>query len=699
MSLPHRAIFSISLTLALLGATDTNITFDAMSVTATKTERSTKEVPQSVYVLDEALLDKRNSQNMQEAIFDVPGVIAQQSSGGYSARLIIRGAGLKAAYGIREIMVLKDGVPLTDPDSFTRLDFVDVDDIASIEVYKGPGSIYAVNSSGGVLYVKSKSVFEQDKQFKIALGTYWAKDAHAKYGFKLGDNDYFSFAASYRDTNNSYRDWNAFSTSQATLKHGHIFDDESTLETEFSYTNANTQLSQDLNQANYDYYLATGHANNTSGAWQKSGRYSNVYFVNTRYEKKSGSWSFKPQLFLNYWNHLHPVTGIINDSPTSYVLGTDLAMVKEGLLLPDDELVFGLTARQDRTIESQKYKYADFTTVTAYGKTKITAVTSDTKGALASTENSNSLLFGGYIQESLRPLKGLIVDIGARYDLLSFGVDGNEIYRYDYAAGNYVDGNGSYTLSAAYHLWSPKVGVTYALGDALSLYGIVASADQAPTSSEVSANKAYGNQETLKASTSLNIEMGAKWRSASLFADAALYNNEVLNEIVQVNVDSTKYYTNAGHTRRQGAELTLQYYPLSWLNVGTTAALYNYYYVNYVNAGVDYSGKRLHYIPRYIYTLYTGVETELFYAKIESQTYGPYYMDDANTETYAGYRFITNISAGVTWGSHAITANIRNLFNQYYATSAEKTVAVYSTTYTYTAAQPLTAMVSYKYSF
>jgi iron complex outermembrane receptor protein len=101
----------------------------------------------------------------------VPGVQAESSSNSPNPKLIIRGAGLKARYGVREIMVLKDGVPMTDPDSFTRFDYIDMQDIESIEVQKGPGSINAVNATGGVIQLITKSVFDEDKNsIKLGIG-------------------------------------------------------------------------------------------------------------------------------------------------------------------------------------------------------------------------------------------------------------------------------------------------------------------------------------------------------------------------------------------------------------------------------------------------------------------------------------------------------------------------------------------------
>lgn len=92
-----------------------SIEVDTLSVTATKIEKPTKEVSESIAVVNEKVIEDKNILNVQQAIENIPGVIAESSSNSPSPRLIIRGAGLKARYGVREIMVMKDGVPYTDP--------------------------------------------------------------------------------------------------------------------------------------------------------------------------------------------------------------------------------------------------------------------------------------------------------------------------------------------------------------------------------------------------------------------------------------------------------------------------------------------------------------------------------------------------------------------------------------------------------
>lgn len=128
---------------------------DPVSITATRTERATKNVPAAIAVIGEKRLDTTRQFNLSEPLNEVPGVLMKSGNGGYDARLIILGAGLKANYGIREIMLLRDGVPITDPDSFTRLDFLDTQDIERVEISKGPGNLYAAGSSGGTVQIIS----------------------------------------------------------------------------------------------------------------------------------------------------------------------------------------------------------------------------------------------------------------------------------------------------------------------------------------------------------------------------------------------------------------------------------------------------------------------------------------------------------------------------------------------------------------
>ena len=355
------SIFAIMAINASLVAADV-VNLDKMSVTATKIATPTKEISESISVVDEKTIEDKNMLNVQDALQNVSGVIAASSTNSPSPKLIIRGAGLKASYGVREIMVMKDGVPMTDPDSFTRFDFIDMQDVSSIEVQKGPGSINAVNSTGGVIQLITKSVFTEDKNsVKVGIGDDGQKNLNTKLRGKISDNDFVSFTFSKREIDNSLRDNNQFDTTQATLKYGHIFKDNSTIENEISYTESNLNLPASMNQREFNTFKQTGEQHNTtSSPWQNTARDSKITSLNSKYEKEAGNITYKPRVYFTHWEHFHPVTGIINDATDNNVFGTDLEFDwAHKLFSKDASLVGGVTLKEDKSDDAKKYLYKD----------------------------------------------------------------------------------------------------------------------------------------------------------------------------------------------------------------------------------------------------------------------------------------------------------------------------------------------------
>ena len=694
----HLKKIPLGVSLAILSmSSDAASTLDAVTVTATKEERKALEVSQSVDVADRETIENKNARNINEIIKTMPGVIAVSKNGGYDSRLIIRGAGLKAPYGVREIMVLRDGVPMTDPDSFTRFDFVDIDDIDSVEVFKGPGSIEAANASGGVVSVRSQSVFDDTHDYlKLGAGSETSRNAALHKTWQTGDNDNLSIQLSRRQTENNWREWNKFDTTQFSVKQGHFFADDSTLESELSYQASNLKLPGSLNATGYEHYLKTGTTLNdpdsTDSAFTKSARNSKTLFFNTRYKTTlSNGIQFNPQFYINKWEHFHPVTGMINDAKDNYVIGTDLMFNRKHQLLGRQATqVFGVTLRGDIRNQGKKYTYRD--TVTSAGK--IVNVTSDAKGDLANVEDSSNLLSGVYFQQTFSPAEKWTMDMGLRYDHLNMDISGNEILKYNYYLKRYLSGGGAYQTKASYDLFAPKVSANYRLSDVARLYGTVSAAQQAPTESEISANRSYGQATDLKASTALQYEVGYKLNARDWQTALALYQIDLTDEIVGVKDGSTTYYVNAGKTRKRGAELSLAYQMTPSVSLGGTAALQDYQYVDYQDTGYDYSGNQVRFIPEQQYSLFANYEHEGVQARVEGLAFGSYYIDDANTEKYQGYNMVTNAMVGYRHKAHKIQLNVNNLFDMRYAEEVSKDS--YGN-YRYTPGAPRNLQLNYRY--
>lgn len=665
---------------------------DEVSVTATREARPTRDVPQAIAVVGKDNLADKKMFNVKEAVQDIPGVLIDSKNGGYDARLIIRGAGLKAAYGIREIMLVRDGVPLSDPDSFTRLDFVDTQDIERIEVAKGPGNLFAAGSVGGTIQIVSRSVFDESaNNLRLGVGTENARNGHLRYG-KVFDNQALALTATYRQQDNDWRTWNAFDTTQVSMKHGLILE-KGTLESEVSYSEANMQLPGGMNREMFEAFVRTGTQTDTSEPWKSSGRYSKVWFLNTKYEAEYGDFVVKPRFYYNRWYHYHPVTGLINETQDwVYNLGTDIeAHWKHG----NGTLIGGFTVRQERTPDSRKYEYRDI--VTGFGG-RITATLSDAKGALAQIDDATSLLKGVYVQESWRPTDRWIVDVGARYDVVDFTDDNQEFRKYDYAMGKYVAGNGVTHVEKTFHLPAPKIAATYRISQPLSLFGMVARASQIPSQSEFSANP------DLDAPISTNYEAGLKGRANNWEFDASIYLNPVENEIVQSRVDGETVYVNAGKTDKKGLELAGRLKLADGWEIGGHYGYADYAYdefIEYVRTGAVYTphdraGKSLPFIPRHQYGTFVGWQSGTGWSvRVSSNSWGEYWLDNSNVKKYDGWQWVTNLSVGYQKNGHSLTLNAENLFDDRYAAEVKNDLSTDKVTYT--AASPRTLMLTYRY--
>lgn len=679
-------------------------TLDTVSVTATRSERATKEVPEAITVVDEQRLQQAPMFNIKDVLSEIPGVLINNSTGSYSARVVIRGAGLKANYGIREIMMLRDGVPITDPDSFTRLDFIDTQDIEQIEVTRGPGNLYASGSAGGTIQIISKSVFDMAKNnVKVGAGTEGMSNVHFRYAAEPATDQALAFTGSRRVVANDWRDHSEFDTTQFSLKHGLLFGDNHVWENEISYTEANSDFPGSLDDADFANYLATGTQTDNNNAFDHTGRYSKILFLNSRMELDMGSYTLKPKLYYNNYSHFHPVTGQISSVPGSQIFGADLELGKPhqiGAIAA--EFNGGVTVRADVNDDSRRYAYADVITADGSGNpfaSRILATRSNRPGALLEIADERNVLYGFFVEESLHLNDRLTLDVGTRIDQANMYRDIDERFSYSYATGQYLPGAGVYTIDRDFLLFSPKAGLTYKLTPTVNAFLSVAQADQVPFGSELEQNP------NLDKARIRNIEVGLKGRAEDWTLDASVYYTRGEDEVVATRENGTSTFSNAGETEKIGLELAASFQVHPYIDIGANYAYSDYTYLSFTEVvsafgppvAVDRSGNTLPYVPRHKYTLFADYRHPQGYqARISADSWGSYWMDNANTEKYGGYDFVTSLFLGYEKGSHRIGLNVDNLFDKRYATEVTKDTRG---TRAWEPGAPRSFLASYRYAF
>ena len=94
---------------------------------------------------------------------------------------------------------------------------------------------------------------------------------------------------------------NEFDTTQFTLKYGHIFKDDSTIENEIAYTESNLNLPASMTKMSLKS-LKNWEQHNTSSQWQHSARDSKILILIQNMKKEVGNITYKG-FYFNSWEH------------------------------------------------------------------------------------------------------------------------------------------------------------------------------------------------------------------------------------------------------------------------------------------------------------------------------------------------------------------------------------------------------------
>lgn len=148
---------------------DTTTHLEEVTVRAYFTEQPLLRLTASAGVVGRTTLRHQQGTTLLPAINTVPGVRMEERSPG-SYRLSLRGSLLRSPFGVRNVKVYLDEIPLTDAGGNTYINLLDAGGIAEIEVLKGPdGSLFGANSGGVVLIRPQGMRDEQDRTASLRV--------------------------------------------------------------------------------------------------------------------------------------------------------------------------------------------------------------------------------------------------------------------------------------------------------------------------------------------------------------------------------------------------------------------------------------------------------------------------------------------------------------------------------------------------
>ncbi|WP_313071814.1 TonB-dependent receptor PqqU [Atlantibacter hermannii] len=616
-----------------------------MVVTASPGPVSELETPAAVSVVTGDDLRYAAPQiNLSENLGSVPGLqILNRQNYAQDLQLSIRGFGSRSTYGVRGIRLYVDGIPATMPDGQGQTSNIDLNSVASVEVLRGPFSALYGNASGGVIDVKTET---GEAPPTIEASSYYGSFGTWRYGLKAsgatgdgtqpGDVNYT--VSSTRFTTHGFRDHSDARKNLANAKLGVRIDDVSTLTLllnsvdirandpgGLSYSEWRDNPRQSPRGEQYDTRKTirqTQAGLNYQRALSTSDDLSITAYAGQRETVQYQSIPAGPQR-----NPTHP-GGVIDLS--RHYQGVDSRLTHRDTLwtLPVDVTV-GLN--YENMSENRK-GFENFTLdngVPLYG----------VKGDKRRDERNLMWNLDPYLQSSWQLSDALSLDAGVRYSSIWF--DANDHY--------ITAANGDDSGEASYHKWLPAGALKYKVTDAWNVYLSAGRGFETPTINELSYRSGGQNglNLALKPSTSDTVELGSKTRIGNGLFSAALFQTDTDNEIVvDASSGGRTTYKNAGKTRRQGLELSLdQQFAWDWkLKMAWT--LLDATYRSNACGATDCNGNRMPGIARNMGYASFGYQPEQgWYAGADVHYMGDIMADDENSAKAPSY-----IVAGLNTG-------------------------------------------------
>lgn len=635
---------------ALVGQTDTLLLLDIdkVVVKATRLEGRAIRLPLSVTTLSfENSQDSRQQLSFNEYLMNVPGLFALNANNfAQDLRVSIRGFGARAAFGIRGVKILVDGIPETTPDGQGQIDNLNLGNIENIEVIRGPTSSLYGNASGGVISINTmKKIDRNFIQGGLTLGSYNMQKYQLTIGFKLKNTDLLLLVN--RLTSDGFRERSAFESTNFNARIIHHFSEKSNLNINFNY--ANSPKAQDagglkLEDVKEDREQARGR-----NVDFKTGEAIDQFRGALSYEyKRNNSQTFKTYGFYstrNFYGKLPFEFGGIINLKRNYVGHGSSYQLNQKWSKGVNEIQFGyeLALQNDARMRFRNLM--------------------GTQGDITLDQNEIFANAGIYLMDHFAIGKWHI-NTGLRYDWNELEVDDNLI--------NNGDDSGSIKLKTL----NPSVGISYVLGLNQSVYLNFSTSFETPSLSELSADPMgnAGFNTDLEAQKSKNYELG--WKG-SLKNNAsfglAVFHIDTENDLVPFELEAfpdRTFFQNAGSTTRDGFELEMAYPFLSYWSVNATYTFSDFKYKEYVRVDKDFGGKQLPGIPKNMASVVLQYAPENgLYFQLNGRHNGSLYANNSNEAEVDDYLLVnTNIAYNIQLEKFSLKPffGVNNLFDTEY---------------------------------
>jgi len=634
---------------------------------------------------------------------DSPGIDIKQGNGPRDVGISIRGSNAQNGFGIRNIVMLEDGFPVTQPDGLSRSDLTDPHAYGGLDVYRGPASAMFGNfATGGAINFRSRTGGEINGfEYGTDVGGFGYLNNYLALGRKSGDTEFSLFSSDVRGQ--GFIEGSEYSTQTVNFLGTFKPTPDDRITVKFINNYVGTELPLRLSLGQYEqnpyqkgcsvYSAAAAAAGcgteslflngfagtkvNVTSEQAGNGRHDTRTIGGFRWEHDiDNDTTWRTQIVYDDKDINQPTgtTSAVGSSPV-YNITSDIT--RRGSLLGFDATqFFGLFYNVERL---SNYTY----NLTPGGSASLGALTSFYDGG-------HDTDYGARWREEVKFNDHWAGVVAADVERSAISANVNN---YAYSAAG-VPTVTPFGVDTAYFNYAPEIGLLYKADDAWLFRGRVATGYGTPQISNLTTTPQglVGNNSQLQPQKNLGFDLGADWTplktvKVSVTGFYEFFQDEIVTQSPGAGLLS--YSFNAPASEHRGVELAADWKPFPGWRMTAAYTYDNQIFTNYteqLSAGVftssfNRAGKKIPGVSPNELLTRVGYDQPTGPLKgvggfVEVQWKDAYFLDNANLIQAPSYEVVNlNVHYNTDLVSDYLKSarvyfEVRNIFNQTYVASA-----------------------------
>ena len=621
-------------------------------VRAFEQNRAATSATAIVKIIDNSNGDRYNKNSLVNAFNTLAGVRMEERSPG-SYRINIRGSSLRSPFGVRNVKVYWNDLPVTDPSGNTYFNQFAFNNFSSLEVFKGPASSLYGAGTGGLILMNNDIKKQASASIEYITGSYNLQSILAAIN---SGNEHHQQKISYaHNQSNGYREQSAMRRDNAAWTGKLKLSEKQSLAASVLYTDMYYQTPGALTLKEFN--------TNEKAARLAVGAFPSAVAAKAAIFQQTFLAGFTHRNQLNsFLQHTTTIYGafaqIKNSAVRNYERRNEPHFGGRTVLTFDREFNNGNSLQWNTGLELQQ----------GYFNIQVAKNKNGTPDSLQTNDDVNTTTYSIFTQATF--------SAAAKW-FFTTGVSFNKSYLHFTRLSSYPVMPQTFAYK---NELAPRLAVLKKFENDFSLLATISKGFSPPTIAELLPSTGIINTG-LQAEHGWNYELTARQflLHKKLQFEATGFYFDLKDALVQRrDAGGADYFTNAGSIRQKGLELDASYLylpgnkkPVDYCVIKSGYTFNHFRYGKFVKDTSNFSGNIVPSVPANSFSFLADIFfSGGWYANTTYYAASKIFMNDANTATAAAYHLLgarAGLKKDIKFLQLNLYAGADNLLNEKYS--------------------------------